>query len=100
MRSSSERKSRPREGWMPSVAKKPADTMRPLTRSAVGAPGEVEVFVTVDCHRGKALAGPLPVEKIKVADRRLVHARVFLIDGDKLGRMGIRQRVEKHSIDY
>jgi hypothetical protein len=45
------------------------------------------------------LAGKLPVEEIKVADGRLIHSRVFLVDGGKLGRVGIRQRVEKHAID-
>jgi hypothetical protein len=65
----------------------------------LGAPGEVIIFVMVDRHRGKALAGTLAVEEIKVADGRLIHGQVFLVDGDELGRVGIRQRVEKHSVE-
>ena len=66
-------------------AKEPGGYHEAIHALGVGAPGEVVIFVTVDCQRGKALARALPVEKIKVADRRLVHARVFLVDGNELG---------------
>src|SRR5271163_48422 len=65
----------------------------------VSAASEVVVFMAIDSQRGEAPRGPLPVQKIEVADGGPIHPRILFIHGDELSGVWIGQRVEEHAID-
>src|ERR1700677_3458084 len=66
----------------------------------LSAAGEVVVFMAIDSQRGKRLRGPLPIQKIEIADGGPIHPGVLFVHGDELVGVWIRERVEEHAIDH
>ena len=51
-------------------------------------------------HGRKSFAFALPVKKVEIADWRVGHSRVLLIEGDQPLRLWIWKWIEEYTIDY